>query len=308
MQLDIGNRQDFDRIEFSNAAGLTLALYKNGGTAGLFLDALMINQVEGRPLQGGLDQVWLRVHTTDGIESLPVSGTAAACSFHKNGAVWQQETGTIEASMQMMLHPELPILFRVCHARNTGTRPVTLDWLAGQDIGLADSGMLKNNEAYVCQYLDHRIASHPIAEKVVLSRNNLHSSNPFAMHCCLQGAQAASTDGYQFFGTEYKLSGVPAALHSPTLENRVRQYEFAYAALQSRTIELQAGQSNTAVFALYVLKEHPQGVVRGRSGAGRRLLEGGSSAARAKARGRQGKRLLRNDAIAGRRSAGRSGA
>jgi hypothetical protein len=56
VKLDIGKRQDFDRIEFSNAAGLTLALYKNGGTAGLLLDALMINQVEGRPLQGGLDR------------------------------------------------------------------------------------------------------------------------------------------------------------------------------------------------------------------------------------------------------------
>ncbi len=201
----------------------------------------MINQVEGRPLQGGLDQVWLRVHTADGIESLPVSGTAAVCAFHTNGAVWQQESRGIEASMQMMLHPQLPILFRVCRARNNGTEAVTLDWLAGQDLGLADIGMLKNNEAYVCQYLDHRIVDHPIAGKVVLSRNNLHASHPFAMHCCLQGAQSASTDGYQFFGTDYKLSGEPAALHGATLENRVRQYEFAYAALQSRTIELQAG-------------------------------------------------------------------
>lgn len=258
MKLDIGNRQDFARIEFSNAAGLSLALYKNGGTAGLLLDGLMINQVEGRPLQGGLDQVWLRVHTPHGIESLPVSGTAAVCSFHKNGAIWQQKTGAIEASMQMMLHPDLPVLFRVCHARNTSTAPVTLDWMAGQDLGLADIGMLKNNEAYVCQYLDHRIVAHPIAAQVVLSRNNLHASHPFAMHCCLQGAQSASTDGYQFFGMDYKLSGVPVALHAPTLENRVRQYEFAYAALQSRTIELQAGQSDTVVFALYLLKEHPR--------------------------------------------------
>lgn len=257
VQLPIGSRQEFERMEFSNAAGLQLALYTNGGTASLLLDGLMINQVEGRPLQGGLDKVWLRVRTDAGIQSLPVSGTAAACAFHENGAQWLQETSGIEASMQLMLHPDLPILFRVCHARNAGMHPATIDWLAGQDLGLADIGMLKNNEAYVCQYLDHRIVDHPIAAKVILSRNNLHSAHPFAMHCCLQGAQAASTDGYQFFGTEYKLSDVPAALHAPLLENRVRQYEFAYAALQSRTIELQAGDSDTVVFALYILKEHP---------------------------------------------------
>ena len=256
--LEIGNRQTFERIEFSNKAGLSLALYKNGGTAGLFLDGLMINQVEGRPLQGGLDQVWLRVHSSTGIDSCQLSGTAAACARHENGAVWREKTGQVEASMQLLLHPELPVLFRVCRARNDGAGAVTLDWLAGQDLGLADPGMLKNNEAYVCQYLDHRIVEHPVAGRVVLCRNNLHPANPFAVHCCLQGAQSACTDGYQFFGTAYKLSGVPDALHSPTLENRVRQYEFAYAALQSHAIELRAGQSSTTVFALYVLREHSQ--------------------------------------------------
>ena len=258
VKLDIGKRQDFDRIEFSNTAGLKLALYKNGGTIGLYLDNLMINQLEGHPLQGGLDQVYLRTHTGDGIESLALSGTAAACSFHKHGAVWLQENGRIKASMQLMLHPELPILFRVCHAKNISAESVTLDWMVGQDLGLADTGMLKNNEAYVCQYLDHRIAEHPVAGKVVLSRNNLHPTNPFAVSCCLQGALAASTDGYQFFGTAFKLSGKPTALDASTLENRVKQYEFAYAALQSRTIKLQPGQSGTTIFALYILREHPQ--------------------------------------------------
>lgn len=256
--LAIGNREQFDRIEYSNIVGLTLALYRNGGTASLSLDGLMINQVEGRPLQGGLDQVWLRVHAQGGIESLPLSGTAAACAFHESGAIWRQQHGPVEASMQLLLHPELPVLFRVCSVRNHGAEAVKLDWLVGQDIGIADIGMLKNNEAYVCQYLDHRIVDHPQAGKVVLSRNNLHPAHPFALHCCLQGAQSASTDGYQFFGTQYKLSGVPVALGAPMLENRVRQYEFAYAALQSRTLQLQAGQSDTVVFALYALTEHPQ--------------------------------------------------
>jgi len=257
-KLHTGNRQAFDAKEYSNAAGLKLTLYKNGGTASIALDDLMVNQLEGRPLQGGLDHIWLRVHSAAGIEAHPVCGTATDCTLHKNGAAWRQTTGQIEASMQLLLHAELPILFRVCHAQNLGKRPVTLDWLAGQDLGIADIGMLKNNEAYVCQYLDHRIVEHPVAGNVVLSRNNLHPAHPFAVNCCLQGAQSASTDGYQFFGTDYKLSGIPAALSAPTLENCVRQYEFAYAALQSRTLVLRPGESDTTVFALYVIKAHPE--------------------------------------------------
>jgi cellobiose phosphorylase len=258
VKLETGNRQEFDRLEYTNAAGLKLALYKNGGTSGLFLDGLMISQIEGHPLEGGLDRVYLRRHSAGGFESLPVSGTAATCSFHKNGATWHQQRDGIEASLQLLLHPVLPILFRVCHARNNGTASVMLDWMAGQDLGLADTEALKNNEAYVCQYLDHRIVEHPVAGKVVLSRNNLHPANPFAVTCCLQGARSASTDGYQFFGTAAKLSGTPAALLSSALENRVKQYEFAYAALQSATIELPPGQSSTTVFALHVLQAHPQ--------------------------------------------------
>jgi cellobiose phosphorylase len=258
VKLEIGSRENFGRVEFRNAAGLQVALYKNGGTINICLDGLMVNQVEGHPLQGGLDRVYLRTHGIGGIQSFGVSGTTAACSVHENGAVWRRKTAGLEASMQLLLHPELPILFRVCRAQNNSTESVMLDWMAGQDLGLADPGVLKNNEAYACQYLDHKIAAHTVAGQVVLSRNNLHPTNPFAVNCCLQGAQSASTDGYQFFGRSSKLSGIPAALNSSTLENRVKQYEFAYAALQSRTIKLQPGQSNTTVFALYVLKEHPQ--------------------------------------------------
>ncbi|HEY6130906.1 MAG TPA: hypothetical protein VIV27_02755, partial [Halioglobus sp.] len=221
VKLNIGNRQDFDRIEFSNAAGLKLALYKNGGTIGLYLDGLMINQLEGHPLQGGLDRVYLRKHTVGAVEPLLLSGTAAPCSFHNNGAVWRQDKGGVEASVQLMLHPDLPLLFRVCRAHNNGAQAVTLDWMAGQDLGLSDTGMLKNNEAYVCQYLDHRIAEHSVTGKVLLTRNNLHPTHPFAVNCCLQGAQSASSDGYQFFGTASKLSGKAVALDSTTLQNRV---------------------------------------------------------------------------------------
>jgi len=258
IRLNMGDRNDFNLVSFSNAAGLELSLYRNGGTHTIRYGDLMINQLEGHPFQGGLDRVYLRRHTADGIEALPLSGASTKCAFFENGAEWKYSCDQLEASAQWVLHPELPILYRVCRVKNTGTKTTTIDWLAGQDIGLADTAALKSNEAYVCQYIDHRIAVHPLAGKVVLSRNNLHPKNPFAASVCLQGAVAATTDGYQFFGTESKRAGIPAALDSQTLENRVRQYEFAYAALQSRKIELQPCQSCTTVFAHYIVPEHPE--------------------------------------------------
>jgi CRISPR-associated protein Csx3 len=167
-----------------------------------------------------------------------------------------QEEG-IEASVQLVLHPDLPMLYRICRVKNTGSETIELDWLHGQDIGLADTGALKSNEAYVCQYLDHKILVHPVAGKTVLSRNNLHPRHPLALSFCLQGARSASTDGYQFFGTSARMDGAPIALGFQTLEDRVRQYEFAYTALQSRKIQLQPCQAGETVFAMYLMPEHP---------------------------------------------------
>jgi len=257
VKLGLGHREDFERIGFSNSAGMQLALYRNGGTIDISCNGLMVNQVEGHPLQGGFDRVYLRTHTASGRECVALSGAAAPCSFHRHGAVWRSEYAGLAASMQLQLHPELPVVLRICRVQNHRAQPVVCDWLMGQDLGLADRDTLKNNEAYVCQYLDHKCLDHPVAGKVVLSRNNLHPRHPLALHCCLQGAQSASTDGHQFFGTGYKLSGEPVALQSRTLENRVRQYEFAYSALQSRAVELAPGDCSTTVFALHVLPEHP---------------------------------------------------
>ena len=93
----------------------------------------------------------------------------------------------------------------------------------------------------------------------MLSRNNLAApDHPFVANFCLQGARSASTDGYQFFGCSSKMNGTPVALHFQTLEDRVKQYEFAYAALQSRKVQLQPCQSCTIVFATYVVPEHPE--------------------------------------------------
>jgi CRISPR-associated protein Csx3 len=255
-KLEMGKRDDFQRVEYVNASKMRAGFYRNGGTHSLCIGDTMISQLEGHPFQGGLDRIDLRVHDFEGIRPFRLSGTSVPCAFHENGVRWTRIEQGFEAFIELMLHPELPILYRVCHVRNTGTRALSVDWMAGQDIGLAAPGALKNNEAYVCQYLDHQIAVHPVAGKAVFSRNNLDPKHPFAASFCLQGANSASTDGYQYFGTGCKVGGQPAALRQPSLEDRVRQYEFAYVALQSRRIELQPCQSSVTTFAMYVEQEH----------------------------------------------------
>ncbi len=259
MKLNIGMRDGFDLVEYTNEAGLKFSLYKNGGTQCIGLDDLMVNQMEGHPFEGGMDRIYLRRHSETSVDAFSMSGTSTPCMFLENGVRWSRMEDGLDASVELVLHAQRPILYRVCHARNNSAKTVTIDWMAGQDLGLAEPAALKSNEAYVCQYLDHKIIAHPVAVKTILSRNNLmHPKHPFAVSFCLQGAKSASTDGYQFFGTSSKMDGRPVALDLQSLEDRVKQYEFAYAALQSRKIELQPCQSSITVFAMYVLAEHPE--------------------------------------------------
>ena len=129
------------------------------------LNDLMVNQMEGHPLDGAMDRVYLRYHGVDGIEAFPMSGTFIDCSVHEKGMRWNWANEKLSASVELMLHPTLPILYRVCHTTNNSSKTMMVDWMSGQDLGLAVPGALKSNEAYVCQYLDHKIMVHPINRK-----------------------------------------------------------------------------------------------------------------------------------------------
>ena len=118
---------------------------------------MMVNQMEGHPLDGAMDRVYLRSHGENGIESFPLSGSTIDCAIHEKGMRWSWSNAELEASVELMLHPTLPILYRVCQVSNKSSTTRALDWMAGQDIGLAAPGALKSNEAYVCQYLDHKL-------------------------------------------------------------------------------------------------------------------------------------------------------
>ena len=60
-------------------------------------------------------------------------------------------------------------------------------------------------------------------------------------------------DGFDFFGTAYKLYNVPTAIVETGLPSKIYQYEFAYAGLQSEEL---SGVSQTLVFYGSYLEEH----------------------------------------------------
>jgi hypothetical protein len=82
----IRDRQGLIATELRNPAGLAIELLDNGSLFAIRHRDILINQVLGSPVEGGLGNVYLRRRTRHGISSVPLLGTRttptgrAACS------------------------------------------------------------------------------------------------------------------------------------------------------------------------------------------------------------------------------------
>lgn len=104
----------------------------------------------------------------------------------------------------------------------------------GQDISLSSPN---NNEAYACQYLDHHIIENENGYHIVTKQNQ---GSPFMVQSgSLNKTIAYATDGFDFFGTNYKFTNQPYYVYHDLLPSRVNQYEFAYHAFKSSDLNLE---------------------------------------------------------------------
>lgn len=106
----------------------------------------------------------------------------------------------------------------------------------GQDVSLSSPFA---NEAYVCQYLDHQIHQFNSNYHIVTKQNQ---GNPLMIQ---QGSLtdniAYATDGFDFFGKEYKRTNKIKALVEKQLPSVNYQYELAYISFQAPKVSLKIG-------------------------------------------------------------------
>ncbi|KAF1297505.1 cellobiose phosphorylase [Enterococcus sp. JM4C] len=199
---------------------------------------MMINQILGNPLDGSLNQIYLRQKNADSYTVTPLIGSNTDSQFFADETqlTWQGMANGIDYQVAIQLSEHNCWFWQV-----TLVGEGTVDVIYGQDLGNATKGAVQSNEAYVSQYIDHHI-SYPNSHKqtVVTSRQNQPQDGKFPAveQGSLQTLRAFSTDGYQFFKRAYKKTNQPQALLQGTLDNEVYQYEFAYIALQSETVDL----------------------------------------------------------------------
>ncbi|UVI30679.1 GH36-type glycosyl hydrolase domain-containing protein [Paenibacillus spongiae] len=253
----MSTEQKLDAISVQ-ADGLAFTFMESGDLRDIQFKGLMVNQVMSNPIDGSMNNLYLRVHQGERIISAPLLGvrSSSKMSVSERRIVWSGEALGVAYRVIFTLMPGLVWFWEV----QLGGEGVQADVIYGQDMGLADKGAVRTNEAYMSQYVGHTAFSDEENGYAVCSRQNQPMSTgfPYLQQGSLTKATAYSTDGFQFFGLSYKETNVPEALGRKELDNTVYQYEFAYTALQSETVQL----SGTSSFVFYGLlrPDHPAAV------------------------------------------------
>src|SRR5690554_5045887 len=237
--------------------GIKFIILESGDVSTIKKDSVQINLLKGNNLEGAVSNIYLRIFSDKDIYYTKLIGIDSPSKFFvsDNQVYYKGVFRNIEYSVILSVVEDM--WFWNIEFQNISNDKIIVDVLYGQDVAIANENNVKNNEAYVCQYLDHKVLENKTGY-TICTRQNLG-----VPHYLQQGSLTKnisySTDGFQFFGLEYKNTNIPKALLSNSLENRNYQYEFAYTALQSEKINL-VEKANICFYGLFKEK-HPKEVI-----------------------------------------------
>jgi CRISPR-associated protein Csx3 len=270
-RVSIADRGRFGLVDVSSRSGLQAQFLPTGVLFALHQRQTLINQLLPGPAEEGSFRLlarWVAEPTGQGNAVAPARGwlpiVGPGLAFGRAGeraVSWTaSRAGMLEITTTFSLHSRRSLWAWRVHVRNVSATMLRVDLLHAQDLGLADEAAVRNNEAYVSQYLDLLPVAHSTLGWVVLARQNQATSrgrHPWLAVACATGAAAFCTDGSQFFGVDHRLTGEPAAVRLSSLPSRRLQYEFALAGLQSPTIELAPNAMAETPFVAWYLDDHP---------------------------------------------------
>jgi cellobiose phosphorylase len=231
-------------------AGLTASVLPNGSLFAIEHESrdarIMINQVLGSPLAGGIARVYVRVGGAQPrIDRVTGCGAGMRFGAAADRVVWEGGSAALSHRATLWLAPQSALWLWRIEVVNRGTTAVECDAMLIQDLGLGERGFLMNNEAYASQYIDHHVGPDPLCGPVIMSRQNLaqRGAHPWTLHGCLDGAAAFATDALQIFGPHFRDADAPALPFGKNLLNERLQHEVACIALQSHAAAIEPGSS-----------------------------------------------------------------
>ncbi|WP_214824450.1 GH36-type glycosyl hydrolase domain-containing protein [Exiguobacterium sp. s28] len=224
---------------------VSLSLTPMGDIRQLKTGPIMVNQLIHHPFDGSMANLYVR---HEGGVARPLLGLHSPSDFAASGQeiVWSGHYPEFAYEVRGTISDH-GVRF---DATFEGTGQFDVTYV--QDLGLADEGGVRTNEAYMAQYIDYMKT-----DTALMARQNQKQSTGFpAIRMTSSRAIAEyATDGFDVYGTSYKLTGRAAGLDG-ALPSRVYQYEFALPTL--RTEPLDMGTDREITFELSLVQNHPE--------------------------------------------------
>ncbi|MBI1736946.1 MAG: cellobiose phosphorylase, partial [Candidatus Rokubacteria bacterium] len=175
MRRPVVDANGFDLIRLESRSRVRAEFLPTGALFALRHDSTLINQVLPGPAEDGLCRLIVRWSAADGDGGwAPLVGPGLA--FARSGPLavtWATApAGRLTAMTTFALHPQLAGWTWRVHVRNVSGSTLAIDVLHAQDLGLADEAAVRDNEAYVSQYLDLLAVADPALGWVILARQN----------------------------------------------------------------------------------------------------------------------------------------
>jgi cellobiose phosphorylase len=249
----------------SNTAGFEISLLPNGAVfalehVGQGGGRIMVNRVRGSSVAGGMGRLLLR---SGGVQPCTLAIAGAEARGHvgvtADRYVWKGEANGVCHEVTLQLHAQEHLWLWRVQLHNARGDALSCDTVLIQDLGLGEPGFLTNNEAYASQYLDHHVTRHPRMGPILMGRQNLaqRGQHPWVAHGCLEGAVGYATDFLQLMGPPFRDADQFAIPFGTDLASVRLQHETACAALQSKAVEVAAGETVSWTFFGLYCADHP---------------------------------------------------
>ena len=154
--------QNIYPIRLESPSGLSMQVNANGSIRRMDHRDIILNLFLGNEMEGGPANIFLRQHGEE-VAAVPLLGPRSAAAVHcdqhglKVLGVWRG----IRFAVSVVLAEAAPVWFWHVGLENTGDVAAALDLIYAQDVALAHYGVVRLNEYYVSQYVDHTPLSHP---------------------------------------------------------------------------------------------------------------------------------------------------
>ena len=228
----------------------TINLLDNGAISKIISENVMVNQIEGNNFDGSFANIFLRVRTFNQYNVHPLTGplSNSEVKYSTNSVIWTGKFEGINYQLSLLIHDDT--WFWTVDLETEQSKIVDVTYT--QDLGLGGEKFVKTNEAYASQYIDHLVVSEDDTITIASRQNQSQSGQyPYLQEGSFAKLSSYSTDAYQFFGTEYKQTGIPKAFQKNNLENYNKQNESAYSALRTNEINLNKNNEKIVFYAIF---------------------------------------------------------